>query len=226
MKHIIRCTMATAILCGSLMLSACGSSYMVIGDEHRLTRAKSGNIAWDEAKTVEQRAEVFANVLRDNVGDFAKTPIPKKDLEFEPYGESRIVLPNGQTHVIVFVYQTYHGARIVDYIQHGSFDNKTGELRTVRASLQPVAGLPEPPKADTDTWTKMHDHVRAYLSGHKAIVPNFNISDRPVVSAKLRVAGYFIQSSHRNENGSLTRFAGIVEPATGKVHVLYDVNTD
>ena len=210
----------------SFAAGACARDRGIEGQEYRLTKEKHGNIAWHRAKTVEQRAKIFTDVLRDRAREFSGKKIAKKDLEFQTVGESRIVLPNGQTHILIVVYQTYHGARIIDQMQYGSFNARTGQLRTIRANLQPVKGLPEPPKPDPNVWSQLHDQFRAYVKARFAYVPNFAISDQPVISAKLHVAGYLVQFSHRNDNGTLTRFAGVIDPGNGQVSVLRDVTSD
>ncbi|MDH5178932.1 MAG: hypothetical protein OEZ39_00235 [Gammaproteobacteria bacterium] len=220
--------------CGSVLLVpilllsvGCSSTKLtVIGQEHQLTREESGNIAGEKAETTLQRSKVLGDVLIKRYDDLTSKDISRRDLAFAPYGESTIILPDGQTHVLVVLYQTYKGARIMEGLQYGSFDLKSGELRTVRAHLQKTSDLPDPPGPDLKTWSAMHNVFRAYLKqqGHEGI--SFSISDKPVVSAQLKVGGYLVQYSYRNENNSLSRFAGIIEPGTERVHVLYDITTD
>lgn len=219
--------MIGATLLVPLLLSGgCGTQLTVIEQEHQLTRKKGGNLADTEATTTKQRARVLADVLTERRDELAAQDIDKKELSFQPYGESTIILPNGQTHALVILYQTHKGARVMEGLQYGSFDLESGELRTVRAHLQKTAGLPDPPKPNLKTWSNMHKVFRAYLKQQGRAGVSFSISDRPVLSSRLKVGGYLVQYAYRNANGSLSRFAGIIEPDREQVHALYDVTTD
>jgi hypothetical protein len=198
-----------------------------VGNEYRLTVSKNkGNIASDEAKTSEERVTVLGRTLVDRRSELGASGVSKSGLTFAPYAESNVLLPNGEPQVLTVIFQTYKGARVLDGLQYGSFDQKTGELRAVRAFLKDPAKLPDPPQADMPAWSRAHEVFRDYLREHKATQINFTIEEQPVISASLSVAGYLARYARRNPDNSLSRFAAIVDPSTKKVHVLYDMETD
>ncbi len=210
-----------------LLLAGCSSIPLkVVGNEYRLTVEKKGNIADSEAKTAEERVAVLSATLKDRRKELGGAGIEKDALTFMPYAESSFILPDGEAQVLTVLYQTYKGARVLDGLQYGSFDLKTGELRAVRAFLKDPAKLPDPPQADMTAWSAAHRVFREYLQKHKAAKINFLIEEQPVVSAGLGVAGYLARYSRRNPDASLSRFAAIVDPAAKTVHVLYDIGTD
>ena len=210
-----------------LLLAGCaGIPVQVVGSEHRLTLKEGGNLADDEASTAPERVAVLTAALKDRREELGGAGIGKDELTFTPYAESVFILPNGETQVLTVLYQTYQGARVLDAVQCGGFDQKTGELRALRATLKDPAKLPEPPQADMGAWAKAHQVFREYLRQHKAAKIDFTVDEQPVVSAALGVAGYLAHYSRRNPDTSLSRFAAIVDPATGSVHVLNDSSTD
>jgi hypothetical protein len=221
-------TAAAGLAIALVMLGGCGSVPLkVVGNEYRLTvKDNSGNIADKEAKTADERVAVLSATLRDRRKELGGENIAKDELTFLPYAESSFTLPDGSTQVLTVIYQTYKGARVIDGLQYGSFDSNSGELRSVRAFLKDPAKLPEPPKADMATWSRVHQTFRNYLQEHKATKFNFTIEEQPVISADLGVAGYLAHYSRRNADTSLSRFAAIVDPNSNAVHVLYDIGTD
>jgi hypothetical protein len=226
-RNVRRCAALAAALL-AVVTAACSSVPLkVVGNEYRLTVPKNkGNIAPNEAKTPEERVAVLERTLTDRRSELGASGVSKGDLAFAPYAESAVLLPDGEAQVLTVVFQTYKGARVLDGLQYGSFDQTTGELRALRAFLKDPAKLPDPPQADMAAWSKAHQVFRDYLREHKATQINFTIEEQPVISATLGVAGYLARYARRNADGSLSRFAAIVDPSTKAVHVLYDMETD
>ncbi len=210
------------------LLSACGGVPLrVVGEEHQLTvEKKHGNIAGKTAKTSKERVAVLSETIRDRKGELGGKGISDADLAFLPYAESTFILPNGQTHVLTVLYQAHKGARVLEGLQYGSFDRDTGELRAVRAVLKDPSRLPSPPAQDAAVWSRMHEVFRNYLQKSSNGEANFIIEEQPVISASAGVSGYLARYSRRNPDGSLSRFAALIEPGSESVHVLYDINTD
>lgn len=211
------------------LLSACGGIPLrVVGEEYQLTvEKKHGNIAARTAKTSEERVAVLSETIRDRRSELGGGNIPKEDLAFLPFAESVFILPDGrQTHVLTVLYQAHKGARVLEGLQYGSFDRDTGELRTVRAVLKDASKLSPPPAQDASVWSHMHEVFRNYLDKSSNGHANFIIEEQPVISLAAGVSGYLARYSRRNPDGSLSRFAAVIEPGSEKVHVLYDISTD
>jgi hypothetical protein len=206
--------------CSSVTVTAVGDEYSVISKD------MEGNLARKTANSFDERVAVLSKTLRDRKNKLGGAAIKSDQLNFVAFGESEFILPNGQSHILTILYQTYKGARIVDSFQYGSFDKKTGELRTVRALFKDPAKLVSPPEASMEQWSQIHQNFREYLNKHKTLKVDFIVEQEPVISAKLNVAGYMVRYAHRNADNSLSRFAAIMEPKTDKVHVLYDINMD
>jgi hypothetical protein len=212
-----------------LTLSGCGgvkALRAVVGEEYQLTVEKSGNLASRPATTFADRSAVLAETLVARKNELGGKGIAEDELQFIPFAESTIILPDGQTHVLTVLYQARDGARILDGLQYGSFDLEKGQLRTVRAFLKDPAKLPAAPKPDMAVWSRMNELFRVYLNRKGAPRTIFGIEEMPVMTAEPARAGYLARYARRNPDGSLTRFAAIIDPSNDQVHVLYHIETD
>lgn len=135
-------------------------------------------------------------------------------------------MPDGQAQVLTVLYQTRDSARVLDGIQYGSYDQETGELRAVRAFLKDPSKLPTAPKADMEIWSRMNEVFREYLRKKGGPKTVFGVEEMPVITSEPARAGYLARYSRRNADGSLSRFAAIIDPSNNQVHVLYDIVTD
>lgn len=218
-----------AILVVVPMLSGCGVKAMrtVLGEEHQLTvEDKSGNLGSRRAGTFDERCAVLAEAIAERKSELGGKTISEDDLAFIPFAESTIIMPDGKAYVLTVLYQSYNGARILDGLQYGSFDSKKGELRTIRAFLKNPDKLPAAPKADMVVWTRMNDVFRGYLEKKGVPKTVFGIEEIPVVTAEPPRSGYLARYARRNSDGSLSRFAAIIDPSDEQVYVLYDIVTD
>lgn len=210
-------------------LSGCGVKAMrvVVGEEHQLTvEKKSGNLGSREAMTFDERCEVLAETIAERKNDLGGKDISEDDLEFVPFAESTIIMPDGKAYVLTLLYQSRNGARILDGLQYGSFDLKKGELRTIRAFLKDPSRLPLAPNPDMAVWTRMNDVFREYLKKKGTPKTVFGIEEIPVITAEPARAGYLARYSRRNPDGSLSRFAAIIDPSDEQIYVLYNIVTD
>lgn len=209
------------------LLAACsGVTHSVVGNEYRLTAKLGNDVVGGEARTSDERFALLARTIKSRRHKLGGKGVSWDELDFIPDAESTFTLPGGHQQILTIMYQSYKGARVIDGLQYGSFNAKDGTLQSVRAFLKDPATLPEPPKLDLRAWSEVHNVFREWLRIHKASKFNFVIEQPPVISARLHVAGYLARYAHRNADGTLSRFAAIIDPATDAVHVLYDVNTD
>jgi len=211
------------------ILSGCGVKAMraVVGEEHQLTvEKKSGNLGSRRAETFDERCEVLAEAIAERKSELGGKNISEDDLEFIPFAESTIIMPDQKAYILTVLYQSRNGARILDGLQYGSFDSKKGELRTIRAFLKDPTELPAAPKADMVVWTRMNEVFREYLEKKGVPKTVFGIEEIPVVTAEPPRSGYLARYARRNSDGSLSRFAAIIDPSDEQVHVLYDIVTD
>jgi hypothetical protein len=210
------------------LVTACGSVPVrqVVGNQHQITQLKSGNIADRKATNAKERIEIMKQTLVSRADELTKLNIDETSLEFIAFGESEIGTPDGSTQYLLIMHQGYRGARIIDAVQYGSFDKETGELRALRADIGDISKLPPAPKTDRNEWSKIYRYVRKLFQSQGRPAAGYSVSDQPVISSKRKVAGYLAQYSVRNRNGSLSRFAAIIEPDSYKMHILYDINMD
>ena len=211
------------------MASGCGVKAMrtVLGDEHQLTvEKKSGNLGSRPAMNFDDRCEVLAEAIAERKNELGGSGISEDDLEFVPFAESTIIMPDGKAYVLTVLYQSRNGARILDGLQYGSFDLKKGELRTVRAFLKDPTKLPAAPKPDMNVWTRMNEVFREYLDKKGAPKTVFGIEDLPVIISEPARAGYLARYSRRNPDGSLSRFAAIIDPSNEQIYELYNIVVD
>jgi len=211
------------------IFSGCGVKAMrvVLGEEHQLTvEKKSGNLGSRRAMTFDERSEVLAEALAERKDDLGGKNISEDDLEFVQFAESTIVMPDGKAYVLTLLYQSLNGVRILDGLQYGSFDLKKGELRTIRAFLKDPSKLPPAPKPDMAVWTRMNEVFREYLKRKGTPKTVFGIEEIPVITAEPPRAGYLARYSRRTPDGSLSRFAAIIDPSDEQVYLLYNIVTD
>ncbi len=226
-KHILPRLFVLAVI-APFLLEACGTAPIkdVVDTQHRITQVDDGNIADREAHTPEQRIAVLKETLLDRADELTKLDIDENKLEFIAFGESFIGTPDDSTQILLIMHQGYLGARIIDAVQYGSFDKESGELRALRADIRDPDELPKPPKADRAEWSRIYRHLRKVFPTQGRPAAGYTVSDQPVISNNRKAAGYLAHYSVRNQNGSLSRFAAIIEPGTYKMHILYDINTD
>ena len=218
-----------ALLFIGFVFSGCGVKAMrtVLGDEHQLTvEKKSGNLGSRQAMTFDERCEVLAEAIAERKNELGGKNISEDDLEFIPFAESTIIMPDGKAYVLTLLYQSRNGARILDGLQYGSFDLKKGELRTIRAFLKDPSKLPNAPRPDMAVWTRMNEVFREYLKVKGFPKTVFGIEELPVITAEPARTGYLARYSRRNQDGSLTRFAAIIDPSNEQIYVLYNIVAD
>ncbi len=211
-----------------LLLAGCGGAKLkVVGNEFRLTAKEGSEVVGTKTNSEQQRVALLIRTLKERRHKLGGKGVSWDELDFVPYAETTFTLPNGDQQILTVIYQAYKGARVIDGLQYGSFETKHGRLQSVRAFLKDPATLPDPPAVgDMKSWSKANQIFRDWLRVNKATKINFVVEERPVISARLHVAGYLARYAYRNPDGSHSRFAAIIDPTKQAVHVLYDIGSD
>ncbi|HEX5707083.1 MAG TPA: hypothetical protein VFX96_07295, partial [Pyrinomonadaceae bacterium] len=206
-----------------------GLRAQAFGDD-RLVTLDAGSLA-PAASSPEERVKAFTDFLLEQRGYFGAGGARAEEIAFAPAVEeqraTRRRADQAEPYAFVALQQLHRGARVIDETQYGVFlldrEGRAGELRRVRAHLRNPSELPAPPAADPGVRRAADDAFRRYLTGRTLGGGDVSVEETPVISVRLRTAGYLARYYKRHADGTASRLAAVVEPATGQVKVLYDI---
>jgi len=203
-----------------------GFEYRTYGEEKVLT-LEAGNLVTANPATPEERLTVLKEFLGQNREFFGVSA--DVDLDFLPATDEFAFNYEGESYILVSLYQSSAGAPVIDQVNYGGYalnGDSLGELRMVRARLFETAGLPFPPPIDQRLRLRAEQLFREELPLRVTDSDIVTVSEAPVISAGLNIAGYFVWRAANYPDGSTSQLAAVVNPETSQVQELYDRQLD
>ena len=195
-------------------------------EEGKMVSLEAGSFVTANPVTAVERRTALEDFLVQNARLFGAPE--EAALSFAPAAPEKEFVCNDEPCILVSLYQTYQDVPIVDSLIYGGYAMREGtaELRLVNAGLVETTSLPSPPAGSERLRSDSEALFREVLNASDIDANVVTVSEAPVISAELDVAGYLVRWAAIDKNGSATHVAAVVDAENNRVQTLYKYQID